>query len=202
MEDRNVETQELMDLGIMIGQRRAFGMVAGRCTAAQAECLRKVREEKLYLKCSPNWDDYCTQHLKMTKRAADRTIAQLKELGPLYFEAAALTGISPAEFRRVRDSIQKDGIQVGAEVIALIPENAERAVSAIAQLLAQAIAAEPAKAAPSPQQQIADLQRRGTQLCESFHQTARIAGPIERQWLIGAIKKLQAMFNRLEGEIT
>jgi hypothetical protein len=37
---------QVLELGIMHGQRRAFGLVAGRCSAAQAECLRKVRDER------------------------------------------------------------------------------------------------------------------------------------------------------------
>ena len=86
--------QQVLELGIMVGERRAFGMVAGRCSAAQAECLRKIREEKTYLKFAPNWSKFCEGHLKISPRTADRTIALLKKHGTLYFETAALTGIS------------------------------------------------------------------------------------------------------------
>jgi hypothetical protein len=37
------------ELGQMVGSRRAFGTVAGRCSAADAACLRRIRDEKLYL---------------------------------------------------------------------------------------------------------------------------------------------------------
>ncbi len=90
--------QQILDLGILLGQRRAFGLVAGRCSAAQAECLRKIRDEKTYLKFAPNWAGFCEGHLKISKRTADRVIAVLKKHGPLYFEMAALTGITPPEF--------------------------------------------------------------------------------------------------------
>src|SRR6202165_5497814 len=118
--------QQVLGLGIMLGQRRAFGMIAGRCSAAQAECLRKVREQKSYLKFAPSWGEFCERYLKICKRTADRAIAQLKKHGALYFETAALTGITPAEFERIEDAIQQDGIHVGSDVIALIPENAAR----------------------------------------------------------------------------
>ena len=48
--DEMSDNQQVLELGIMLGQRRAFGLVTGRCSAAQAECLRKVRDEKTYLK--------------------------------------------------------------------------------------------------------------------------------------------------------
>jgi len=83
------DEQQILELGMMLGQRRAFGMVAGRCSAAQAECLRKVREEKTYLKFAPNWSKFCEGHLKISPRTADRTIALLKKHGTLYFETAA-----------------------------------------------------------------------------------------------------------------
>ena len=53
IKDEMPDEQQVLELGIMLGQRRAFGMVAGRCSAAQAECLRKIRDEKTYLNSHP-----------------------------------------------------------------------------------------------------------------------------------------------------
>ena len=193
--------QQVLELGIMLGQRRAFGMIAGRCSAAQAECLRKVREQKSYLKFAPSWGEFCERYLKICKRTADRAIALLKKHGALYFETAALTGITPAEFERIEDAIQQDGIHVGSDVIALIPENAARAADAVARLQAEATAAAHDGPAASAQERIDDLEKRGMQLCAGFHKAAKVADSIERQWLIGAIKKVRQMINRLELEI-
>ena len=195
------DDQQVLELGIALGQRRAFAMIAGRCTAAQAECLRRIRDEKVYLKFAPNWDEYCQRHLKMGKRTADRAIALLKKHGTLYFETAALTGISPAEYARIEHAIQQDGIHIGSEVIALIPGNTNRAVDAVAQLQAESNAAEVAKPAASVEEQLRDLEKRGRQLCASFHQLEEIANCFERQWLICSIEKVSKMFGRLVGEI-
>ena len=195
------DDQQVLDLGIMLGQRRAFGLVAGRCSAAQAECLRKVRDEKTYLKFATNWAEFCERQLKIGKRTADRAIALLKKHGTLYFETAALTGITPAEFERIAQAIQRDGIHVGSDVIALIPENAGRAVDAVARLQAEAAAAQSAEPAASVEAQIRELERRAKRLCASFHTAAKGADSIERPWLIGAIKKVQQMIDRLELEI-
>jgi hypothetical protein len=201
IKDGMPEEQQVLELGIMLGQRRAFGMVAGRCSAAQAECLRKVRDEKTYLKFATNWAGFCERQLKISKRTADRAIALLKKHGTLYFETAALTGITPAEFERIEHAIQRDGIHMGSEVIALIPENAARAVDAVARLQAEAAAAQSAEPTVSAEEQIRELEKRAMQLCASFHKTAKVTDSIQRQCLIGTIEKVQQMINRLELEI-
>ena len=201
IKDGMPDEQQVLELGIMLGQRRAFGMVAGRCSAAQAECLRKVRDEKTYLKFATNWAEFCERQLKISKRTADRAIALLKKHGTLYFETAALTGITPAEFERIEHAIQRDGIHLGSDVIALIPENATRAVDAVARLQAEAAAAQCAEPAASAEEKIRELEKRAMQLCASFHKTAKVTDSMERQWLIGTIKKVQQMINRLELEI-
>jgi hypothetical protein len=46
IKDEMPDEQQALELGIMLAQRRVYGVFAGRCSAAQAECLRKVRNEK------------------------------------------------------------------------------------------------------------------------------------------------------------
>jgi hypothetical protein len=86
-------------------------------------------------------------------------------------------------------------------VIALIPENATRAVDAVARLQAEAAAAQCAEPAASPEEKIRELEKRAMRLCADFHKTAKAADSMERQWLIDTIKKVQQMINRLELEI-
>jgi hypothetical protein len=201
-QERFVDERQVLELGVTLGQRRAFGLVAGRCSAAQAECLRKVRDEKAYLKFAPNWEEFCTGHLKIAKRTADRTIALLKKYGPLYFEMASLTGITPAEYARIAHAIYKDGIHVGGDVIALIPENAARALEAVANLKTQLGAPAPEPPAPdSADVRIRDLKKRGTQLCQGFREVAKAAGLLERESLAAALKELQQTIGRLGLEL-
>ena len=112
-----------------------------------------------------------------------------------------MRGITPAEFERIEHAIQRDGIHVGSDVIALIPENAARAVDAIARLQVDEAAAQSAGPAAPAEEQIRQLEKRAVQLCASFHKTAKATDSIERRWLIGTIKKVQQMINRLELEI-
>ena len=88
--------QEALDLGIAMGERRVLGMIAGRCSAAQAATLLKIREEKAYAKYNLTWDEYCQRYLKISSRTADRTILIFKKHGPIYFETAAHRNLARA----------------------------------------------------------------------------------------------------------
>ena len=50
------------ELGQVLGERRAFGSVAGRCSAAEVACLRRIRDEKLYKTRCEDWGQFCTQY--------------------------------------------------------------------------------------------------------------------------------------------
>jgi hypothetical protein len=198
---QTIDDAQVLELGVALGQRRAFGMVAGRCSAARAECMRKIRDQKTFLKFASSWEEFCVKYLKIPRRTADYDIGLLKKHGPLYFETRALTGISPAEFERIKGAIQPDGIHIGNEVIALIPENTERAIEAVAQLQAEASAAPGAPAPEGAAQQIAELEKRARKLYESFHQAAKAANLVERESLLRVIQKVQELINRLDLEI-
>ena len=49
----------MLELGFALGQNHTFGLVAGRCSAAQAHGIRKLREEKLYKELCEKWEDFC-----------------------------------------------------------------------------------------------------------------------------------------------
>jgi len=42
--------ESLVDLGTRLGRRQAFGLIANRCSAADAECLKVMREHEDYKK--------------------------------------------------------------------------------------------------------------------------------------------------------
>src|SRR5438034_7327685 len=57
------EGDAAFDLGEMLGSRRAFSAIAGRCSAADAACLRRIREEKLFITRAATWDEFCPKFL-------------------------------------------------------------------------------------------------------------------------------------------
>ena len=122
------------ELGMMLGSRRAYASVAGRCSAADAECLRRVREKKLYASRAATWDEFCPKFLGLSKAQANRVIRYLEEFGPDYFELAQLTRVTPEQYRAIAPSVREKSIHVQGEAIALIPENSDRIAAAVAEL--------------------------------------------------------------------
>jgi len=153
-----------LDLGTVLGRNQAFGLIAGRCSAAQAACLREIRDKKLYKKRCPDWDVFCREHLHMARSQVTHVINLLNEFGPDYFELAQLTRISPETYRAIQPALHDQGLHVDGEAIALIPANAARISKAVAQLR-QASAITGTSKEPD---QLAVLERRCSEIVAEF----------------------------------
>jgi hypothetical protein len=124
----------LLEVGIALGQSHAFGLVAGRCSAAQAEALRRLRDERLYKRCAETWLEFCPKYLKISKTEADRTIKLLEEFGPAYFELSQLTRVSAETFRAIAPNIEDGMLHYDGEAIELNFENSRKVAGAVAEL--------------------------------------------------------------------
>ena len=171
-------------LGMMLGNRRAFAAVAGRCSAADAECLRRIRDQKLYLRRAATWEEFCPNHLGLSRAHANRIIRNLEEFGPDYFEVAQLTRITPEQYRAIAPAIRERNIHVNGQAIALIPENSDRVTAAVAELRQ---AAPPAPPQLSPQERMAALGRRFGQLTADFEEFAAIPLSLAERSQLGAV---------------
>ena len=129
-----------------MGRREAFALVAGRCSAAQAESLRRIRDEKIYKQLSPSWEEFCSKRLGMSRRHVDRTLRLLDEFGPAYFHVAQMAHVTPEEYRAIAPHVSADGVRLDGAVVALLPENSEQVSAAVAELLERE---KPAKEKPS-----------------------------------------------------
>jgi hypothetical protein len=124
-----------MDLGRWIGRREAFALVAGRCSAAEAESLRHVRENRQYKQFAPSWEEFCSKRLGVSRRHIDRTLRLLDEFGPAYFHVAQMAHVTADEYRAIAPHVGDDGVHMDNAVIALIPENSEKISAAVAELI-------------------------------------------------------------------
>lgn len=134
LSEMTVDPAGLVEVGIALGQTNAFGLVAGRCSAAQADGLRRLREQKLYKKCCEKWDDFCPKYLKMSRSEADRTIKLLDEFGPAYFELAQLTRVSPETYRAIAPHIENGVLHYNGEAIELNAENSRKVAAAVTDM--------------------------------------------------------------------
>jgi hypothetical protein len=133
MEDKST-VDEVLDVGALMGRRQAFALVAGRCSAAEAEILFEIREKKLFRTIDATWEDFCAKRLGVTRGYVDRIIRQFKELGPNFSRLNCFTRIKPAEYRRIAGAVTEDGLSYGGEVIALEPDNAPKLAEAVEAL--------------------------------------------------------------------
>jgi len=129
------------DLGTWLGRRQAFSAIAGRCSAADAECLREIRQGRQYRSLHLSWEEFCRRHLGISRVAADRIVRHLEEFGPAYFQLNSITRITAEDYRRIRGAVTPDGVQHEGRAIALIPENAAQVTDAVEALRGAAVPA-------------------------------------------------------------
>lgn len=120
-----------------MGRRQAFGAIAGKTAAADVECLRRIRDEKLYRAKAEDWGSYCQKYIGVSQSYANRLIRQLEEFGPNYFHLSQLARISADAYRQIAGSVDDDGIRFGGEKIAIIPENSQKLIEAVNALRAE-----------------------------------------------------------------
>jgi hypothetical protein len=123
------------ELSRWVGRREAFAMTAGRCSAAEAESLRRLRDEKKYRDLGMTWEEFCAKRLGVSRRQIDRTIRLLDEFGPAYFHVAQMAHVNAEEYRAIAPHVSGEGVRVDGAVIALLPENSEQVSAAVAELL-------------------------------------------------------------------
>ena len=132
----------LIELGKWLGRHDAFGQMAARCSAAEIESLRQIHDGKLYQRLNYTWEEFCTQHLKVSARTVERELSNLRRFGPAYFTVRQLARISAREYAAIADRITEEGVRVNGGVIALDPENGEEVATAVKALLEQSAPAE------------------------------------------------------------
>jgi len=166
----------VLDLGVALGQSQTFSLVAGRCSAAQAATLLRLRQERNYLKCASNWRDFCTKYLKISGSEADKIIRLWEEFGASYFELAQLIRISPEGYRAIEPAVKDGALHHEGESIEFDAENSRKLAEAVTELRSEAAHTKPARKAPRQREmheRIADLDRSWTKLIREFQQISR-----------------------------
>ena len=136
------------ELWKMMGRREAFSLVAGRCSAADVESLRRIKEGKLYEPLGCTWAEFCLRHLNVSRRKVDLEIGYLKHHGPEFFTLRQLAHISVREYAQIAGHVSEAGVHVDDAVVPLLPENREQLTGALKTLLERIGSAAPALAPP------------------------------------------------------
>ena len=130
-------TNESYDAGAWVGRQQAFALIGSKCSAAQAQCLRDIRESRAYEKLGVTWDEFCPQHAAISRSKADDLIRRLDEFGQAYFRICEVARISPEAYRKIADLVHGETVELDGESVPLIPENAPRIRQGIRTLRAE-----------------------------------------------------------------
>lgn len=163
------EVADLLELGSVLGQNQAFGLIAGRCSAAQAASLKHLREEKKYKRVTEDWRDFCSRYLRMSGAQADKIIHLWDEFGDGFFKVAQLTRISPETYRAIAPAVREDALHLNGEVIELSAENSRKVAEAVAELRR---VKKPARQL-AMHQRLAQLDKRCTEIAAEMREIAR-----------------------------
>ena len=125
-----------LDLGRSIGQGQAFGLIASKCSSAQAQCLKSIRDQRLYESLGLSWEDFCARHAGISRSYADQLLRNLDEFGDAYFRLSEILHISEPVYRSIAPAVHDDAIEFEGESIPLLPENAARIRTAVARIRA------------------------------------------------------------------
>ncbi len=125
------------DLGTWLGRNQAFTLVAGRCSAALAECLIEIKETKRYRALEDTWEDFCSQRLGVSRATADRVVRQYRRLGSTFSKLSSFVRIKPSEYQIIADAVTEDGLSYGGEIIPLDAEHAPKLAEALEALQRQ-----------------------------------------------------------------
>jgi hypothetical protein len=124
----------LLEVGTWLGRHQAFALLANKCSAADAACLRQIRDNKYYRTLGLNWDDFCSRHAGVDSRTADRIIERLEEFGEAYFNLSQLIPIQPATYRELASNVTGNTIDLDGQKIPITPEHAPAIVEAVREL--------------------------------------------------------------------
>lgn len=183
-----------LHLGRLIGRREAFSAMAARCSSAEAQQLKDIRDSKAYLSQAKDWETFCATILHISDDTANRIIHLLEKFGSPYFEIAQLTRVSAKTYPAIAGAIHDGALHHNGEIIPLDLENAPRVAAAVAEIRKQN-AAPPALPAPeAPAENAAKrLERRCAELVDDFVSTGRECPQLVRAILYSIRQRMDAL---------
>jgi hypothetical protein len=128
---------QALELGTWLGRGQAFGLVANQSLAAQAKCLRTIRETESYKSLGVTWEQFCLEYVGLPRRRVDELIGHLEEFGETYFRLSEIVCISPESYRQIAQKVVNDSLEIAGELVPIVPENANRIRCAVQRMRAE-----------------------------------------------------------------
>jgi hypothetical protein len=197
----NDASKPLLEVGTWIGRRQAFGLMASKCSFADAASLKYLREGRQYKSAGMTWDEFCTRHLGISKTHADRIISQLDEFGTAYFELSKIVRIPAEAFREIASSVSDHSIEYNGQTIPIKSENGRKIADVIKVLRQEAAQNRLRTDSPATPLRVKNLQklrrRVDTCLTELAAITHSSLHPDDRSEVVGLISAAQDRLEQL-----
>ena len=156
-----MDSEKQFDLGSWTGLQNAFAAVGGSCSAARAQCLKQVRDSGILDSLGLTWEEFCTEHVGISRGHADHLILQHNQFGDAYFRLSEIARVSSKTFQQIAGHVVSDNrgnvLEIEGQKLALVPENAAKIRAAI-QSLRNQVRRPPAP--PRPPAGVVELQAR------------------------------------------
>src|SRR5260370_9140394 len=124
----HVDGATLLALGTWLGRHQAFALISSKCSAADAECLRQIRDNKYYKAIGLTWEEFCSRHAGVDRKTADRIVERLEEFGEAYFNLSQLLPIQPPGDRLLASNVTRNTLDADAPPCPLPPETAPHTI--------------------------------------------------------------------------
>jgi len=146
------ETPQSPDLTLFAGRDQALTLIAGTCSAAQAQYLKEVRESGAAAQAGLNWDEYCDAYVGRSRAQVNRLIHKLEQFGPAYFHFCQIAPVSARTFHRLKLATHISGnrFEVDGKSFEISPTNGRAIRDAIKALRAESEQREPALPSEPP----------------------------------------------------
>ena len=187
--ENDLNHEAIMNLGAWLGRHQAFGLIANRCSAADAECLKAIRDGGEYKQLGLTWEQFCTKHAGVSRVHAERQIHYLEEFGGNFFRFTEVMPISPGTYRLIAGAVSDQGLECDGERIPLVRENRDKVAAAVTAIRAKT------ESRTTSQPSIAAVRKRVDALLAEAHVVAgQASGRVE---LIGMLEEGSESLRRL-----
>lgn len=126
----------------LVGAVNGLTVGANLNLATRAQILRKLKQEGLYKSLSGSWEEFCAEHLPISKTTADNLVRELERLGEEFLSASAHLGLGQRQMvslaslpKGLLPRAEGDEIVVGEERVPLAEKG--RVVELLEELLAE-----------------------------------------------------------------
>lgn len=135
-EQLEADQQAMQEVAKWVGRQQAFALVANKCSAAQAEILKRLKDSSAHKAFGLSRDEFCDQQLGITRQTADRIIANYEEFGAAYFAMSNVMRISPQTYRMLAPAVdaEKNELVFGDEKIPITKANTDRIIEAVSAI--------------------------------------------------------------------